>query len=290
MLSALGHAGAPLAPHDLLTAWRFDPWIVSSLVVAGALYLRGWRPPDGRARALAFVTGLLVVALAVLSPVEAAAGTLLSAHMVQHLLITIVAAPLLAVAAPGAAVLRGTPVAVRRRFVSARRGVGLNAGRIRHLRHPVGRFVLFVVVFWSWHASALYGAAVEHSAVHVAEHATFLGTAVLVWATIVGHPAVRVPPLLGVVTVFGLALQSVFLATLLTFSRAPWYEPYTEPAPGWRLDPVADQHLAGVIMWVPSGLFHTAVGVALVVRWLGTDRTDSHPEHPDRRRLGTTGA
>lgn len=282
MLNVLGHSGAPLEPHDLLTAWRFDPWVVASLVLAGIAYLRGWRPPDGRRRAAAFVSGSIVVALAVLSPVEAAADTLLSAHMVQHLLLTIVAAPLLAVSAPGAALLRGTPVSIRRRFVAVRRSVGLGVGRLRHLRHPVVRWLLFVVVFWSWHASAWYSAAVEHPVVHVAEHATFLGAAVLVWATIVGHPSVRLPAILGVVAVFGLALQSVFLSALLTFSRAPWYEPYADPPPAWGLDALTDQHLAGLIMWVPSGLFHTAVGIALVVRWLSADAA------PDR--LLTTGA
>jgi len=275
----VAHTGAPLAPHDLWTAWRFDPFVGVALVVTGTVYLRGWRPPDGRARAYAFVTGLLVVALAVLSPIEAAAGTLLSAHMVQHLLLVVVAAPLLAVSAPGAALLRGTPVVVRRRFVAARRGVGLDAGRLRHLRHPAARWLLFVVTFWSWHASALYSAAVDSEVVHALEHVTFLGTAVLVWSVIVGHPSIRLPPFLGVVAVFGLALQAVFLSALLTFSPTPWYEPYAAPPPGWGLDALADQHLAGVIMWVPSGLFHTAVGIGLMVRWL-----NAH----DDRRLGTT--
>lgn len=270
-MSVLGHSGAPLEPHDLLTAWRFDPWIVAPLLVVAVVYVRGWRPPDGRRRAMWFVTALIVLAVAVLSPVEAASSELVSAHMVQHLLMVVVAAPLLALSAPGAALVRGTPVVVRRRFVSARRRVGIDARRLRHLRQPGARWLLFVVTFWSWHASVLYSAAVEHEIVHLAEHLTFSGTAVLAWATIVGHPSTRLPPFLGVVAVFGLALQSVFLSALMTFARAPWYEPYADPAPGWGLDALADQQLAGVIMWVPSGLVHTAIGVALVARWLHAD-------------------
>lgn len=281
MLTVLSHAGAPLEPHDLLAAWHFDPLIVASLVVALILYLRGWRPGDGRRRASAFVTALLLIAIALLSPIEAASGVLVSAHMVQHLLLVSLAAPLLAVSAPGAALLRGAPASARRGMVSMRRGLRVDVGRLRTLRHPTARWLLFVGTFWLWHASALYAAAVEHPLLHVAEHVTFLGTAVLVWTVIVGHPATRLPPFLGVIAVFGLALQSVLLSALLTFAPSPWYDPYADPPPAWGLDPLADQQLAGVIMWVPSGLVHTAIGIALITRWLHAN---------DDGRLGTSAA
>lgn len=281
MLSVLSHAGAPLEPHDLLTAWRFDPWIGATLVGAFVVYLRGWRPADGRRRAWAFVTALLLIALALLSPVEAASGVLVSAHMVQHLLLVSLAAPLLAVSSPGAALLRGSPFSVRRAMVSARRSLRIDVARLRMLRHPTARWSLFVGTFWLWHASALYGAAVEQPLLHVAEHVTFLGTAVLVWSVIVGHPAARLPPMLAAVAVFGLALQSVLLSALLTFAPSPWYDPYADPPPAWGLDALADQQLAGVIMWVPAGVVHTAIGIALIARWLHAN---------DDGRLGTTAA
>lgn len=277
----MAHSGAPLEPHDLLRAWHFDPWIVVALVAAFVVYLRGWRRADGHRRAWAFVTALILIALALLSPIEAASGVLVSAHMVQHLLLVSLAAPLLAVSAPGAALLRGSPSFVRRGIVSTRRSLRVDVGRIRLLRHPTARWMLFVGTFWLWHASTLYAAAVEHPMLHVAEHVTFLGTAVLVWSVIVGHPAARLPPLLGVVAVFGLALQSVLLSALLTFAPSPWYDPYADPPPAWGLDPLADQQLAGVIMWVPSGLVHTAIGIALIARWLHAN---------DDGRLGTTAA
>ena len=268
MLSVLGHSGAPVEPHDLLTAWRLDLWVLGPMVAVGVVYLRGWRPPDGRGRAMAFVTALILIAIALVSPVEAAAGVLVSAHMVQHLLLVTLAAPLLAWSAPGAALLRGAPLVVRRGVVSARRGLHVDIGWIRRLRHPPARWLLFVVTFWLWHASVLYAAAVEHRLVHVAEHVTFLTTSTLVWASIVGLPTTRLPPFPGVLAVFGLALQSVLLSALMTFAPSPWYEPYAAPAPGWGIDALADQQLAGVIMWVPAGLVHTAIGVALVARWL----------------------
>lgn len=282
-MNLFGHAGDALGPHDLLTVWRFDPFVIGSVLVALVLYLRGWRPPDGRARAGAFVVALLLVLIALVSPVDAAAEVLISAHMVQHLLLVSLAAPLLAFAAPGGALLRGAPLPARRGFVSARRGLHVDIGWIRRLRHPWSRWLLFVATFWLWHASALYAAAVERPVVHIAEHVTFFGTAVLVWASIVGHPSARLPPALGVIAVFGLALQSVLLSALLTFAPSPWYDPYAEPAPGWGIDPLGDQQLAGVIMWVPSGLVHTAIGVALVVRWLNA------ADAPDRTELSGPG-
>lgn len=266
-----GHAGAPPEPHDLPFTWRLDPWIVVPLVLTAFVYLRGWRPPDGRGRRGSFVAGLILIAAALVSPVEAAADVLVSAHMVQHLLLVGLAAPLLAVSAPGAALLRGTPSIVRRRFVSARRSLRIDVAWLRRFRHPTARWLLFVVTFWVWHASVLYAAAVERPLVHVAEHVTFIATSFLVWSSILGHPATRLPPFVGVIAVFGLALQSVLLAALMTFARTPWYEPYASPAPGWGLDPLADQQLAGVIMWVPSGLVHSAIGIALLARWLHAD-------------------
>lgn len=214
------------------------------------------------------MAGLVLIAIALVSPIDAASGVVVSAHMVQHILLVGLAAPLVAASAPGPALLRGMPVVVRRRFVAARRRTHIDIVWIRRFRRPTVRWMLFVVTFWSWHASLLYGAAVEQPIVHAAEHVTFLATALLVWSSILGHPAVRLPPLLGVIAVFGLALQSVLLAALMTFAPAPWYEPYSSPAPGWGLDPIADQQLAGVIMWVPSGLVYAAIGVALIARGL----------------------
>lgn len=265
----VGHDGRPLLPHDAWTAWRFDPPIVLGIALAAALYLRGYRPArDGHRRAYAFGGGLTAVGLALLSPIDRLAGILFSAHMVQHVLLVTVAAPLIAWAAPGAALVQGIPQQSRRAVVGARRAFGVDAAALRRLRHPLARWLVFVTTFWLWHASRLYAAAVDHEWVHVAEHVTFLGTALLVWSAILGPRRARTDRGAAVLIVFLLALQGVLLSALLTFARSPWYEPYADEAPGWGLDPLADQHLAGVIMWVPTGLVHAAIGIALVVGWL----------------------
>ena len=278
MLSVLAHAGEPLQPHDAWWAWNLDPLVL--LVMAGsvAAYVAGWRPTadtPGRRAAFAGAVGALVIAL--VSPVDVMSSTMVSAHMVQHVLLVLVAAPLLAVAAPGAAMLRGTPAIVREAARGARRTAGLDAGRLRRLRHPVARWLLYVVTLWLWHASVLYGAAVENEGVHVVEHVTFLGTAFLVWSAILGPERARVPRGLGLLGVFTLGLQGIFLSALITFAPEPWYSAYLVPPPGWGLDPLSDQQLAGVLMWVPAGFIHAGIALWLLARWL---RESEEPEKP----------
>ena len=279
----VAHAGAPLRPHDVWTAWQFDPFVIVGLLAVAAQHWRGWRPADGTDRALAWWAGWTVLVLALVSPLDAVAGVLVSAHMVQHVLLVAVAAPLLALSAPGAALLRGAPGPLRRFAVSIPSRLGVGIDGLRVLRGAAARWLLFVGAFWLWHASVLYGAAVESTWIHALEHASFLVTALALWSVLVGPRRVRVDRGQAVVMVFLLGLQSVLLATLITFASTPWYEPYSSPAPGWGLDPLADQQLAGVVMWVPSGLILTAVGILLLVRWL----REIDDEGSRRDRAGT---
>lgn len=268
MLSLFAHEHS-LQPHDLPGAWNLDPLLLFGLAAAAWAYRRGRRPAtDSPWRQRSYVGALVALLVALVSPLDALSGTLASAHMVQHVLLVVVTGPLLAWSAPGAAIVRGLPPRLRAWNRAARAGAGLDAGRLRATRAPLLRWLAYVVVLWLWHAAALYGAAVEHELVHVLEHVTFLGSAWLVWSVILGPARVRVSPGLAVLGVFALALQGVFLSALLTFARTPWYEPYVETAPAWGVDALEDQQLAGVVMWVPAGLVHVAIGIALLAAWL----------------------
>lgn len=277
VLPVLAHEGRALRPHDLAGAWNLDPVLLIGFAVVIGAYVRGWRQlGDGDGRRRAFVGAMAALLVALVSPLEALSGVLVSAHMVQHVLIIVVAAPLLARSAPGSALLRGLPGGIRRWNRTLRLGLGLDASRLRRARSPVVRWLAYVAVLWLWHASVLYGAAVEHEAVHVLEHATFLATATLVWSAVLGPARVRVAPGLALLCVFTLALQTVFLSALLTFARTPWYDAYVQHAPAWGVDALQDQQLAGAVMWVPAGLIHAAIGVALLAHWLrDLDRASS---------------
>ena len=136
-------------------------------------------------------------------------------------------------------------------------------------------WLLQVGVLWFWHAAAPYDATLDNQFLHVLEHASFLVTAVLFWQVVVGvRGAARVSGGLGVLLVFAMAMQSVFLSVLLTFARTPWYSGYATTTAPWGLDPLTDQQLAGVLMWIPAGGIHLAVALALLVLWIRATEVD----------------
>jgi putative membrane protein len=276
----LAHPGQPPAPHDLWSAWNLQPVLLAGLLLAGWAYRRGRtggpRRPVDTWRARCFTLALVALGLALLSPLDALSSALASAHMVQHLLLVVVAAPLLALSAPSSAILRGSPLAVRRASGRWRRRLGLTHGNLAVLRHPAAVWLLQVGVLWFWHAAAPYDAALDNRFLHLLEHASFLVTAVLFWHVVIGvRGAARVSGGLGVLLVFAMAMQSVFLSVLLTFARTPWYSGYAATTAPWGLDPLADQQLAGAIMWIPAGGIYLAAALALLVAWVrATERED----------------
>jgi putative membrane protein len=276
----LAHPGQPPAPHDLWGAWNLDPVLLGGLLLAAWAFWRGQtsgpRRPVDSWRARCFSGALVALGLALLSPLDALSGSLASAHMVQHLLLLLVAAPLLALSAPSSAILRGSPLVLRRASGRWRRRLGLTHGNLGVLRHPAAVWLLSVGVVWFWHAAAPYDATLDNQLLHVLEHASFLVTAVLFWQVVVGvRGAARVSGGLGVLLVFAMAMQSVFLSVLLTFARTPWYSGYAATTAPWGLDPLTDQRLAGVIMWIPAGVIYLVVALALLVTWIrATERED----------------
>ncbi|MBW3603231.1 MAG: cytochrome c oxidase assembly protein, partial [Actinobacteria bacterium] len=218
MLTVLAHMGRPLEPHDLWGAWNPDPLLLVGLAVVGWAYARG-REPAGRARGWAFAGALAALTVALVSPLDALAGALASAHMVQHVLLVLVAAPLLAYAAPSSAVLRGAPAALRRGAVRLRDILGVRGLEV--WRDPVVVWLAHVAVLWLWHAAVLYDAALGSAWVHALEHATFLVTAVLLWRVVVSaRRGVAVSQGAGILIVFGTAMQSVFLSVLMVFASS----------------------------------------------------------------------
>ena len=284
MLTVLAHPGRPPGPHDLWSAWNLDPVVLVGLVVLGAVYARGRRPGSsraGRRRGAAFVGAWMAIVAALVSPIEAMSSALASAHMVQHVLLVLVAAPLLAVAAPLPTLLRGLPPTVARTSLPLRRGAPGAVGRA--LGHPAAAWLLHVATLWAWHAAAAYDAALSHPLVHVVEHTTFLVTGVLVWRTRVGPHRLRTHDGARVLAVFGLAMQSVLLSALLTFAGESWYGGYATTTAAWGLTPLADQQLAGVIMWIPAGAIHVGTGLALLVAWIrSTEGVTERPVGPAR--------
>jgi len=199
-------------------------------------------------RTVSFAAGLAVVALAVAPPFESAAARRLPDHMVQHLLLMLVASPLLAGGLSGAAAFDRWP-------------------RARQLvLHPLVVLTLFIGGFWVWHLPQLYDAALSHTAVHMVEHATFLAGSFLFWAVVLDRsPQRRLGLGATCAFVFAAMVTNIWLAAALTFSTTPLYAAYLGAGAGTAL---SDQQLAGVIMWVPADVLYFVTLLALFRRLL----------------------
>ena len=259
----------PPLPQDVWQAWNWDPLLMAGLVLAGALYasgvLRVWRQAGaGRAvsyvQVAAFACVLLSLAAALVSPLDAMSSALLSVHMVQHLMLMLVAAPLLAFGTPPVAFAWILP----RRSQLAR--WWRTRARLRQAWHgfsqPAVIWIMYNAILWLWHLPNLYQAALLDEGVHIVEHLTFLTVALLFWWKLMRDRSLSTG--MGALYVFTTALVSGFLGVLLTFSQRVWYPVYGVVAYGWGLTPLQDQQLAGVIMWFPGGLIYLAATLLLL--------------------------
>ena len=273
---ALAHDGEPPAPHDLWYAWNFDLLILGTLLISSVLFARGVRDfrDQGRPvawwRPAAFYAALFAAAVALISPLDALSGSLFSAHMVQHLLLIMVTAPLISLAAPLAPLLRGLPRGLQKDL-----GQGWNklqpAHRwLRWLGYGWIAWLLHAAAVWLWHLPGPYQAALRNDFLHAVEHAALLGTALLYWSTIVPI-SVRRREAGGwaFLSLVAMAIQGSVLGALMTFSPQPWYPAYAETVLLWGLTPLEDQQVAGVLMWVPPGIVYMAAAIGLFGVWLG---------------------
>jgi len=269
----MSHPAAGLGP-DAAGGWLvIEPIVALPVMVAGALYLRGWlalrhRLPErfGAGQATAFAAGLTALLLALSAPLDLLGHRSLRAHRVQHLLLMVVAPPLLWMGAPVAPLLLGLPR--RARHVVA---TTLAARPIRRVADIVAdarvAWTAYVVAFWAWHVPALYDLALRSDAWHHVEHACFLLTGLAFWRVVIAPwPARPDWPRWAVIVYLLLAeAQATMLAAILTFSDRVIYPVYRAT----QAAPLEDQALAGVIMWVPGSIPFTIALLWLVVRALG---------------------
>jgi putative membrane protein len=239
------------------------------LGLGGALYARGviklWPRAGGRGlrigHVLTFTAGWSVLVLALLSPLHDLAHELFWAHMMQHMLLMAVAAPLLVAARPWPVLLFGLPCRLRR-----------HAGRLvpsRILARPGLVFMAHALVLWIWHVPPLYDAAVAVPALHWLEHLSMLTAAILFWHLVLMRlPRYREGCGAAVLLLLATSMHAGLLGALLTFAPEPLYASHLGSAPLRGLDPLEDQQLAGLIMWVPACAVYLVAGLALVGVWL----------------------
>jgi cytochrome c oxidase assembly factor CtaG len=263
---ALAHAGEG---HG---GWTLVPWVTGPLLLSALLYATGfarlWRRSDQgrpslRRSALLFAAGWLVLAGAIVSPLHEAGEASFAFHMIEHELIMLPAALLLVASRPGAAMLWALPAAARGALGGvARSGRGL----WRFVTDPLVATLMQLTAMWAWHAPALFDRALAGNGWHVAQHLSFLVTALIFWWAM-AHG--RAGYGLSAFCLFVTSLAGGALGVLMAVSTSPWYAGYAAmgmTASG--LTPAEDQQLAGAIMWVPGGAFHAAAALFFLWKWL----------------------
>lgn len=269
--AAFAHGGdGPLTPQTVWHHWNFDPWIWAPLLLGHWLYGRGitraWRKAGLDRivpvwRVMAFATGELLLVAALISPVDPLGETLLTAHMVQHILLTAAASPLLVLGLPIRAWTWGLPRSWRR--------VGslpLTRGLVRlttSLSQPIAATLVGALVLWVWHAPALFEGALVDPVIHTVEHMSFLLTSLLFWT---GVFARGTRPIAAAGMVLVTFMAGGLLGGLLCLAPMQLYGWYGGYAQLWGMSGVEDQQLAGLAMWVPAGGIYLVAFAVFAVR------------------------
>lgn len=265
-IPVLLHTGVPPAPHDLWQSWSLEPGVLLALAIACGLYAAGvrrlWRRAGtgrgvSRAQVRWFGGGIAALLLALVSPLDQVSIALFSAHMTQHLLLVLVAAPMLVAGSPVHASFWALPARWRRG--TARWWIRAHPLRAvwRVASHPLVIWTAHTVAMWAWHIPALYESALHYEHMHALEHASFIGTALPFWWVLLRPDRRRRLPFgADLLYLFAAMMQSGALGALITLAGTPWYPEHAPWTPPWGLTPLEDQELAGLIMWVPASLIY----------------------------------
>jgi len=267
-----------------LLSWYPDPVVVFGVVLASWLYLKlvgGWRERiDGsqsveRQRKVAFFVGIGSVVIALLSPIGVLADDfLLSMHMAQHVLLTIVAPPLMLYGLPPWAY-----AAFARRFPRV-------WSAWRFITKPILAFLLFHLPYSIWHVPFLYDQILINEPAHIAAHQLFIATSFIVWWPVVapGRAFGQIAPPIQMIYFFLQTLPGQLTGAFITLAGSPLYHRYTEAPRVWSMSIMADQQLGGLIMWVGMGSFYLAAMSFVFFRWA------SQEDRAERQRYSTVRA
>ncbi len=256
------------------------PWVLAACVASITLYVRGWRVLRVKSAALrgrfgvfrliAFLSGWAALLAALASPLDAAAERALSAHMIQHLLLAMIAPPLLLLAQPAMPLLFGAPRAFRRGIAGPILAAPTVRASLRLLSHPLTGLIAMSITTLAWHIPASYEAALRDPVIHRLEHASMLGAGLLFWLPVVEPFPFRrrVSRLMMVPYLVAADLANTVVAAALAFGSGvmyPWYEAISAAS---GVDALRDQQLAAGIMWIPGSaifLFPAVVIAASLV-------------------------
>jgi putative membrane protein len=272
------------AVRDIFADWRLPLWLTLSIVLTACIYVRGWlairrtrRSQFTDMRLASFLGGLVVLWLAIGSPMDGFADALLSAHMVEHLLLMSVVPPMLLWGLPVVPLLRGLPKGMRRYIA----GPMIRTPLLQRLGHwlvkPLVAWLAMNISFLAWHIPAAYDFALEHEGWHDVEHLCFLFTSLLFWWCIIRPwPASTKSQGWGMLLFLVAAdIVNTILSAFLAFCGAPVYTYYLENPNPLGVVPLEDQVLGAVIMWVIGSLVFLVPAMVITLRLSGFEPTRS---------------
>jgi len=269
---ALLTAAAPAAAHgghEHGIGWTLDASVTVPLLLAALIYAVGFwrlraraergRPALARSAWL-YGAGWLILAGALVSPLHEAGERSFTMHMIEHELLMLPAALLLVAARPGPVLLWGLPRALRRLFGSAAQW-----GMWSRLSEPFTATAIQALAIWLWHMPGAFDLALDNEGWHIVQHLCFVFSAVLFWWSML-H---RTTEVLAAICLFATSMIGGALGALMALSTSPWYSAYAAMGmTPFGLSPSEDQQLAGLIMWIPGGLFHLGAALWFLGRWL----------------------
>jgi putative membrane protein len=271
------HEGKPHNWHDLWRTWGWEPVVLTSLALSAYLYVRGvralWREAATgrgarrRREAACFAGGWLALFVALVSPLHPWGRVLFSAHMTQHEVLMLVAAPLFVLSRPLVPLLWALPVGWARKVggwgkLSAVQAVW------RALTNPLVAWAVHAVALWVWHVPVLFDATISSELAHTLQHLSFFLSALLFWWALVQGRQGLMGYGAATLYMFTTSLHSGLLGALITFATNVWYPAYLTTTQTWGLTPLEDQQLGGLIMWIPAGLVYIVAGLMLFAGWL----------------------
>ena len=256
-LAAVPYCGAPPSPESLAGRWNLDPLLLLALIAVLGLYLVGARKAGlAPRRRAAFIAGWAVAVLALVSPLCALSVSLFAARVGQHMILTLLAAPLIALGglfpAMGALADVGDG--------------GLSPGGLARAA------AIFGALLWFWHSPGPYAASFSSAWIYWAMHLTLIGSAVWLWAALIGAPASG--QVLAIAAGLVSTVQMGLLGALITLAPRPVYAPHLLTPWTWGLSPLQDQQLGGALMWIPGCVAFLAP--AMIGLWRIMSREGPH--------------
>jgi putative membrane protein len=276
--------GAPRQPYEgaWWSAWNFhQPVVLVNLGIVSLVYAVGvfrlwrrvgWGKPISFRQAALFAAGMGVLLLALLSPVDVFSDELAWMHMVQHMLLMGVGAPLLVLGAPLLVSLWALPLSLRRVYGRTKRWLERWKPTRYLLWQPLLMWSLFGLTLWLWHLPALYEATLYDDLLHDFQHFTFVAASCLFWRVLLDPVSrFRLSRGIAIIYLFVTSLHATLLGAFMTLAPKAWYPFYESRAPRWKLSAVEDQQIAGLIMWMPACMVYALVAAILLACWLRAD-------------------